>query len=942
MMKKLVALLMALALLCSSIGVFAEEETVVEPVEAAAEAVVEEATEEPALEGEEEPEAPAEPEKKWDVVLGEHYADKDDKTENCKAPTCEEEGYDEYVCQDPACTVKTFKIILPAKGHKAPEGAGSEITKPATCTETGLRTWDDCVNCKKPWVEVIGELGHAWEQKKDAEGKVVVVEPTCTDKGYTVYECSRCGAEKHDDTKDALGHEWAVCPTPTTDDPLIWTEVDSASCVDGGKLVKFTFCERCHIKNIVSEESTYWEPLDHQDFLEKFITKPADVKAEDYITWLLAKVAEADVKTDSLAGTDAEDDIIVCDGHQIETTKDSYKAFHHPVEITVEDPTCTEKGLLTLACTECPAKVEVVIPATGHSYDYYAVEGSKPTCLEDGKLMVYCTNDGCDYEEQIDVAAPGKHNFAEGAASYSQQKYGAKVDHGTIDQIAKCIDYTAHFPCLGHTVTFTLSTGDEFTYTSTCDKEHSEQVPGDGKHDKATENYAYRDSTCTEEGYEYFYCNACGYTYGQKIPMKKHTLVYKVIDKPTCTEDGLAHWDCSVCKQTIETQVLPMTGHDYQITEHKDETCTEDGYDLYTCTYCGDNYKETIAKHHTAPLPQDIKPGANNNQAYKAPTCTATGLQSYECTVCHQPVIDEVIPALGHVYDLYGDKSADTIIVDGEIWNTYTPATCKNEAYYTRTCLRCGKKETKKVGEKLGHLMAAWNSDGTAKVNSLVLDTSNLPTCESTGKAYYNCAICGKLVEDFVMPQLPCNEWVVWNPEKRVYEITCVEAEWDLWDELMDGYLWDEIAACTEDEALASKVYDEVMTELKKKLMQKDDEYIPGIGCGATTEIPVIKTHYDIALKDGVVTLTPDENCVLLKKPMIIVNWAYTMSDGTAFSYTRLFREEEVGSLTFDLGLAETPVGAVLESITMIVTDTVTLDITEAMKGYGVAQITEF
>lgn len=38
MMKKLVALLMALALLCSSIGVFAEEEPAVEPVESAVDA----------------------------------------------------------------------------------------------------------------------------------------------------------------------------------------------------------------------------------------------------------------------------------------------------------------------------------------------------------------------------------------------------------------------------------------------------------------------------------------------------------------------------------------------------------------------------------------------------------------------------------------------------------------------------------------------------------------------------------------------------------------------------------------------------------------------------------------------------------------------------------------------------------------------------------------
>ena len=227
---------------------------------------------------------------------------------------------------------------------------------------------------------------------------------------------------------------------------------------------------------------------------------------------------------------------------------------------------------------------------------------------------------------------------------------------------------------------------------------------------------------------------------------------------------------------------------------------------------------------------------------------------------------------------------------------------------------------------------------GQTEVSSLVLDTNHLPTCESTGKAYYNCVVCGKLIEDFVLPKLPCNEQVTWNPEKRVYEITCEKAEWSLWRYLVydSGYLFDEINACTEDDVLATQVWEDIMAELKKKLETKDAEYIPGIGGHFVREIPVIKTHYSIDLTDNVVTLTPDENCSVLKNPMIIVNWAYTLGDGTAFSYTRLFRQDDV--LKYDLGLAETPVGSYLESITVIVTDTVTLDITEAAKGYGYEQ----
>lgn len=110
--------------------------------------------------------------------------------------------------------------------------------------------------------------------------------------------------------------------------------------------------------------------------------------------------------------------------------------------------------------------------------------------------------------------------------------------------------------------------------------------------------------------------------------------------------------------------------------------------------------------------------------------------------------------------------------------------------------------------------------------------------------------------------------------------------------------------------------------------------------CGYTKEDVSGKnpTHYSIALEGTTVTLTPDENIIKLSNPMLIVNWAYTLQDGTAFSYTRLIKADDLSTLTYDLGLAEAPIGSVLESLTVIISDESTLDITVAAKGYGYAQ----
>lgn len=860
-----------------------------------------------------------------EIVHGEHFACAEDETEGSKAATCTEDGYTEYTCQDPDCVVGTFRVEIPALGHAHAEDAEAVIVTPATCEGEGVREWQKCLNCGKAYTETIKPIGHTWEVKVDAEEKPVVVAPTCTEEGYTVYVCTECGAEKKDDTVAKLGHDWDI--NPETGD-IYFTEEEGPSCAAPGMHVTFTYCARCYLKDIVTEESNNWLAYDHEAILKNEIAFDAETEDEyDAFDRVMAKVVDGIIPGYAVA-IDPEYENAPIPGGACGWICD--------VEVTVVEADCVNTGLLTLECVECDAKVELVLPALGHVYYTEDLEeAAKPTCMDDGKVLVHC--EFCDFEEQANIEAPGKHDFENGTSTFSQEKYGASLKKVAFEEIAKCIDATEHVKCAGHTVEVKLSNGDDFDYTIVCTKEFDKPWTATEEHDKAEENYAFRDSTCTAEGYEYFYCNACGYTYGGVIEKKDHNLASKVATKPTCTETGLIIWSCQNegCTHT-EEQIVPATGHNYELIEEKAHTCTVDGYEYFVCSRCGDDYKEVDEDHkahHVAPDFTAIKPDTNNNQAYKAPTCTATGLQSYECLVCHKAIINEVIPALGHLW-------TGEIEYADEMYDTYTPATCKNVASYFRACQRQGCKhtETVEVGEKLGHLMAAWNDNEEAEVNSLVLDTSKLPTCTETGKAYYNCVVCGALVENFELPKLPHYEITVWNPEKRVYEVSCEKASWDLWDALMADYLWNEIASCTEDEALAEQVYTDVMNELKAKLQAKNANFIPGIDCDKTTEIKVNPTHYDIALEDGVVTLTPDENCALLKNPMLIVNWDYTLSDGTAFSYTRLFRADDIETLTYDLGLAEAPVGSVLETITVIVTDRATLDITVAAKGYGFAQ----
>lgn len=110
---------------------------------------------------------------------------------------CEKTGSQTYSCSNTNCEY-TFTEEIPALQHKHVLTAET----PASCETEGSQTFT-CTNdnCENSYNIVIPAIGHKFEFVK-------VVEPTCTENGYTLNKC-HCGEEEHTNPQAAtVQHEF--------------------------------------------------------------------------------------------------------------------------------------------------------------------------------------------------------------------------------------------------------------------------------------------------------------------------------------------------------------------------------------------------------------------------------------------------------------------------------------------------------------------------------------------------------------------------------------------------------------------------------------------------------------------------------------------------------------------------------------------------------------
>ena len=146
-------------------------------------------------------------------------------------PTCMENGYTLYECV--WCGDGYRDDETEALGH----GYGEwETVVSAGCESAGeeIRT---CARCDDVETRKTEPLGHEYEAE--------IVEPTCIENGYTLYECVRCGDEYRDDETEALGHSYGE-----------WETVVPAECESAGEEIRT--CGHCG--NVETRET---KPLGH-------------------------------------------------------------------------------------------------------------------------------------------------------------------------------------------------------------------------------------------------------------------------------------------------------------------------------------------------------------------------------------------------------------------------------------------------------------------------------------------------------------------------------------------------------------------------------------------------------------------------------------------------------------------------------------------------------
>ena len=248
-----------------------------------------------------------------------------------------------------------FVVNVTEKVHE--HNYTSTVTKNATCTEAGIRTFT--CECGDTYQESIDALGHDF-------GEWTVTKPaTCTEKGIETRHCSRCDATETRET-DKTEHVYTAVVTPPT-------------CTEKGYTTHTCSCGDSYV-------DSYVDALGH-DFGEWTVTKPATC-------------TEKGIETRHCSRCDATE------------TRETDKT-EHVYTAVVTPPTCTEKGYTTHTCSCGDSYVDSYVDATGHTEGEWMVT-KQPTVDEDGERTLYCSVCGAAIRtESISKLPKGKVHSVE-------------------------------------------------------------------------------------------------------------------------------------------------------------------------------------------------------------------------------------------------------------------------------------------------------------------------------------------------------------------------------------------------------------------------------------------------------------------------------------------------------------------------------------------------
>lgn len=511
-----------------------------------------------------------------DGVFAEHIPDGGRVT---TAPTCDKTGAYTYYCRECGTWVKADTI--PALGHtwgnpyyssEFSSGYGQKcsvcgelaeltfvecehpatayhesVITPPTCTGLGSKTCS-CDVCRTSWAVSIPALGHSYTGEE--------IDPTCTEKGFTKYTCSRCGHSYTDNEKDPNGHNFAAG----------WVVTKAVTCTENGTETRT--CLTCGHK-----ETRPLPATGHSPGSPVCVRDATCTVAPEYVVYCTRCDAEVDRYED--------------DGGLLEHIADGGRV--------TTAPTCVATGIRKYYCRECSTWIkDETIPATGiHTYKDVV---TPPTCTTGGHTTHTCTVCGHSYTDN--EKDPNGHNFVAGwvvtkavtcttpgtarrtclTCGYYEERTLAAPGHSYTSKVT-APTCTAE----GYTTHTCTVCGHSYTDTETAALGHSRGNP-----------IRVREATCTVPAQYAIYCTRCSVEldrYEDDGEFAEHIADGGRITKyATCTEKGVYTYRCRECDTWLRDEVIDALGHDFSggwVTD-VEPNCTESGAEYRVCGNCAE------------------------------------------------------------------------------------------------------------------------------------------------------------------------------------------------------------------------------------------------------------------------------------------------------------------------------------------------------------------
>ena len=489
--------------------------------------------------------------------------------------------------------------------HSYDEGV---ITKEATCTEPGIRTYT-CTLCGDSYTEVIPLKEHEYNQ-------VTVTEPTCMEQGYTLHTCI-CGDSYTDDFRDALGHdfgEWVITKEPTEtekgEQKRICTRILTGNPCSAEEIEELPVKAHEHQYSAVVTDPTCTE----QGYTtwtcrcgDRYVDTYVDALGHAFGEWVITKEPTETEKGEQKRTCTRIFNGEPCSAEEIEELP--VKAHEHQYSAVVTDPTCTEQGYTTWTCRCGDQYVDTYVDALGHTFGEWVITKEASEFTE-GEKKRSCIRCGLEETEEIPKL------------EHIHQYFKIVIEPTCTEQgydwhCCPCGEvYTDHYvDALGHAFGDWVVT-----------KEPTETEEGE------------KQRSCTRIFKEV----KCDGVETEKIPAKGHTHTYTTMVHPeTCTTPGYITYTCSTCGDTYQKIISEPSGHDYQWDISKKPTCTTEGIKVLRCSRCRD-IKEThsIAAAHSwedwsvIKAPAEGAHTTTEDFGTQVRTCSACG-ETEECQVIH-------------------------------------------------------------------------------------------------------------------------------------------------------------------------------------------------------------------------------------------------------------------------------------------------------------------